>query len=86
MYHISKATLKVANKQYSKVNNDYEMTLHAHSSIVPCDDSRGIPTMSCDFVKIADLENRDKDAIIGERWRERGRKKNMLWTVQCSGA
>ncbi|XP_075887893.1 replication protein A 70 kDa DNA-binding subunit-like isoform X2 [Nelusetta ayraudi] len=64
VYYISKATLKVANKQYSKVNNDYEMTLHAHSSIVPCDDSHDIPTMSCDFVKIADLENRDKDAII----------------------
>lgn len=47
------------------------MTLHAHSSIVPCDDSHDIPTMSCDFVKIADLENRDKDAIIGERWREK---------------
>lgn len=71
MYYISKATLKVANKQYSKVNNDYEMTLHAHSSIVPCDDSHDIPTMSCDFVKIADLENRDKDAIIGERWRDK---------------
>lgn len=71
----------MANKQYSKVNNDYEMTLHAHSSIVPCDDSDGIPTMNCDFVKIADLENRDKDAIIGERWRERKMKKKS-----CHGA
>lgn len=97
VYYISKVTLKVANKQYSKVNNDYEMTLHAHSSIVPCDDGHGIPTMSCDFVKIADLENRDKDAIIGESWRERERKrnKNMSWcsavghnaygmSIQCS--
>lgn len=79
VYYISKATLKVANKQYSKVNNDYEMTLHAHSSIVPCDDSHDIPTMSCDFVKIADLENRDKDAIIGERW---GEKKTGHGAVQ----
>lgn len=66
MYYISKATLKVANKQYSKVKNDYEMTLHAHSSIVPCDDGHGIPSVNCDFVKIAELENRDKDAIIGK--------------------
>uniref|UniRef100_A0A7N9ATC7 Replication protein A subunit n=1 Tax=Mastacembelus armatus TaxID=205130 RepID=A0A7N9ATC7_9TELE len=64
VYYISKATLKVANKQFSTLKNDYEMTLHAHSSVVPCGDSQGIPTMHCDFVPIAELENRDKDAII----------------------
>lgn len=67
MYYISKATLKVANKQYCTLKNDYEMTLHAHSSIVPCDDNQTIPTVHCDFVPIAELENRDKDAIIGKR-------------------
>ncbi|XP_037604597.1 replication protein A 70 kDa DNA-binding subunit-like [Sebastes umbrosus] len=64
VYYITKATLKVANKQYTTLKNDYEMTLHAHSSIVPCDDSQDIPAMHCDFVPIAELENRDKDAII----------------------
>ncbi|XP_029030153.1 replication protein A 70 kDa DNA-binding subunit-like isoform X2 [Betta splendens] len=64
VYYISKATLKVANKQYTTLKNDYEMTLHTHSSIVPCKDSEGVPTVHCDFVPIADLENRDKDAII----------------------
>lgn len=67
MYYISKATLKVANKQFSTLNNDYEMTLHANSSIVPCDDNQDIPVVHCDFVPIAELENRDKDAIIGKR-------------------
>ncbi|XP_047463887.1 replication protein A 70 kDa DNA-binding subunit-like isoform X2 [Mugil cephalus] len=64
VYYISKATLKVANKQYTTLKNDYEMTLHAHSSIVPCDDSLGIPAVHCDFVPIGELENRDKDAIV----------------------
>ncbi|XP_045895427.1 replication protein A 70 kDa DNA-binding subunit-like isoform X6 [Micropterus dolomieu] len=64
VYYISKATLKVANKQYTTLKNDYEMTLHAHSSVVLCDDSVGIPSVHCDFVPIAELENRDKDAII----------------------
>ncbi|XP_051257649.1 replication protein A 70 kDa DNA-binding subunit isoform X2 [Dicentrarchus labrax] len=64
VYYISKATLKVANKQYTTLKNDYEMTLHAHSSIVPCDDSQGVPTLHCDFVPIAELENRDSDTII----------------------
>ncbi|MEQ2166291.1 60S acidic ribosomal protein P1, partial [Goodea atripinnis] len=57
-------TLKVANKQYTTLKNDYEMTLNTHSSIVPCEDSLGIPTVQCDFVPIEELENRDKDAII----------------------
>ncbi|KAM4545166.1 replication protein A 70 kDa DNA-binding subunit-like isoform 2-T2 [Odontesthes bonariensis] len=64
VYYISKATLKVANKQYTTLKNDYEMTLNAYSSIVPCDDSRGVPTVQCDFVPIGELENRDKDDII----------------------
>lgn len=49
------------------------MTLHAHSSIVPCADGHGIPAVQCDFVPIAELENRDKDAIIG--------KQNKIWTA-----
>lgn len=56
----------MANKQYSTLKNDYEMTLHAHSSIVPCEDNQSIPTMNCNFVQIEELENRDKDAIIGK--------------------
>lgn len=64
VYYISKATLKVANKQYTSLKNDYEMSLHANSSIVPCDDTTDIPALHCDFVPIAELENRDKDAII----------------------
>ncbi|XP_078142732.1 replication protein A 70 kDa DNA-binding subunit-like isoform X2 [Centroberyx gerrardi] len=64
VYYISKASLKMANKQYTTLKNEYEITLHANSSIVPCGDSQGVPTMQCDFVPIAELENRDKDAII----------------------
>ncbi|XP_054907626.1 replication protein A 70 kDa DNA-binding subunit-like [Poeciliopsis prolifica] len=64
VYYISKATLKVANKQYSTLKNDYEMTLHAHSSVIPCTDSSDVPVMQCDFVPIGELENRDKDSIV----------------------
>ncbi|XP_056140297.1 replication protein A 70 kDa DNA-binding subunit-like [Lampris incognitus] len=64
VYYISKASLKVANKQYTKLKNDYEMTLHANSSIIACAESWGIPMVQCDFVPIAELENRSKDDII----------------------
>uniref|UniRef100_A0A667XMM4 Replication protein A 70 kDa DNA-binding subunit n=1 Tax=Myripristis murdjan TaxID=586833 RepID=A0A667XMM4_9TELE len=64
VYYISKASLKIANKQYSTLKNDYEMTLHANTSIVPCTDSQDVPTMQFDFVPIGELENRDKDTIV----------------------
>ncbi|XP_037323164.2 replication protein A 70 kDa DNA-binding subunit-like isoform X1 [Pungitius pungitius] len=64
VYFITKATLKVANRQYTTLKNDYEMTLQAHSSIVPCDDTGGIPAVLCDFVPIAELENREKDTVV----------------------
>ncbi|XP_076024942.1 replication protein A 70 kDa DNA-binding subunit-like isoform X2 [Genypterus blacodes] len=64
VYFISMASLKVANKQYTTLNNNYEMTLHANTSIAPCDDNEGVPTLQCDFVPIAQLEKRDKDSIV----------------------
>ncbi|CAN9510899.1 unnamed protein product [Ophioblennius macclurei] len=64
VYYVSKATLKIANKQYTAVKNDYEMTLNGESSIVPCDDDADVPKVQCDFVSIADLESREKDATV----------------------
>ncbi|KAI4815055.1 hypothetical protein KUCAC02_005221 [Chaenocephalus aceratus] len=64
VYYISKGSLKIANKQYTSVKNDYEMTLSGESSIIPCEDDSDVPVLQCDFVSIGDLENREKDAII----------------------
>lgn len=66
VYYLSKASLKIANKQYTSVKNDYEMTLNGESTILPCEESCDVPIMQCDFVSIGDLESRDKDAIVGE--------------------
>uniref|UniRef100_A0A667YIS4 Replication protein A subunit n=1 Tax=Myripristis murdjan TaxID=586833 RepID=A0A667YIS4_9TELE len=64
VFYISKGSLKIANKQYSSLKNDYEMTLNGESTIIPCEDSSDVPMVQCDFVSIADLEARDKDAIV----------------------
>ncbi|XP_027003594.1 replication protein A 70 kDa DNA-binding subunit [Tachysurus fulvidraco] len=64
VYYISKGTLKIANKQFTSLKNDYEMTLNGESTIIPCDDSSDVPMVQCDFVSIADLDARDKDAIV----------------------
>lgn len=64
VFYISKGSLKIANKQYSSLKNDYEMTLNGESTIIPCEDSSDVPMVQCDFVSIGELENRDKDAIV----------------------
>lgn len=64
VYYVSKCSLKIANKQYTSVKNDYEMTLNGESTIIPCEDSCDVPMVQCDFVSIGDLESREKDAII----------------------
>ncbi len=66
VYYISKCSLKIANKQYTSLKNDYEMTLNGESTIIPCEDSCDVPMMQCDFVSISDLENKDKDAVVGK--------------------
>lgn len=42
------------------------MTLNGETSVVPCEESCDVPMVQCDFVSIGDLENRDKDAIVGK--------------------
>ncbi|KAJ7997406.1 hypothetical protein DPEC_G00228650 [Dallia pectoralis] len=67
VYYITRGTLKPAKKQYSNLKNDYEMTLHSETSIIPCLDVHSLPMVHCDFVPISQLEYQDKDAIIGAR-------------------
>jgi len=66
VYYISKGSLKIANKQYCTLKNDYEMTLNGESTVIPCDDtdSSDVPMVQCDFVSISDLENREPDAVV----------------------
>ncbi|XP_051963145.1 replication protein A 70 kDa DNA-binding subunit isoform X2 [Xyrauchen texanus] len=64
VYYISKGTLKIANKQFSSLKNDYEMTLNGETSIIPCEDSHDVPMLQCNFISIADLESREKDTIV----------------------
>lgn len=64
VYYISKGSLKIANKQYSSLKNDYEMTLNGETTIIPCEDAADVPMVQCDFVSIADLESREKDSNV----------------------
>ncbi|XP_053313074.1 replication protein A 70 kDa DNA-binding subunit [Spea bombifrons] len=64
VYYFSKGTLKIANKQYTAVKNDYEMTFNSETSVIPCDDASDVPTVQFEFVPIADLESKNKDTLL----------------------
>lgn len=66
MYYFTKGNLKTANKQFSAVKNDYEITFTNDTSIIPCEDAQHLPSVQFDFVSIGDLENVNKDSIVGE--------------------
>ncbi|CAO3686469.1 unnamed protein product [Umbelopsis ramanniana] len=55
-YYISKARVSMAKKQFSNLNNDYELVFDSNSEVEECNDE-SIPTMSFDFVEIAKLDN-----------------------------
>ena len=59
VYYITQGTLKAANKQYSNLNNDYELTFKDSTEVVPCtdeDETSKIPTVQFDFCKINQLD------------------------------
>ncbi|XP_041707365.1 replication protein A 70 kDa DNA-binding subunit [Coregonus clupeaformis] len=64
VYYISQGKIKIAKKQYMTLKNNYEMTLQRETSIVQCEDDQDLPMVQCDFIPIAQLEHKDKDAII----------------------
>ena len=69
VYYISKVTLRVANKQFKTVANDYEMTLHANLEVEEAvEEGTHIPEFKYNFVKVDELgpyvNSRD---LVGER-------------------
>ncbi|NP_001081585.1 replication protein A 70 kDa DNA-binding subunit [Xenopus laevis] len=64
VYYFSKGTLKIANKQYTSVKNDYEMTFNSETSVIPCDDSADVPMVQFEFVSIGELESKNKDTVL----------------------
>lgn len=85
VYYISKCTLKIANKQYTSVKNDYEMTLNGESTIIPCEDVCDVPLLQCDFVSISDLENKERDSIVGKEVEKDTKKSEQQHFITITG-
>lgn len=65
VYFISRGQVKIANKKFSTLNNQYEMSLNFDSHIELCDDQAvALPMVRYNFTKIADVAARPTNAIV----------------------
>jgi len=66
VYFITRGSIKTANKKFSNLNNDYELTLSGESQIYPChdfDDSQ-MPALKFNFVQLNKVKDIDVDGIV----------------------
>ncbi|KAB0796289.1 hypothetical protein PPYR_10350 [Photinus pyralis] len=65
VYYISKCQLKIANKQFSNLNNDYEMTFTPDTIVQECHDVvDSIPQTRYDFISIDKIAHIEVDTMI----------------------
>ncbi|KAF8673750.1 hypothetical protein HU200_048503 [Digitaria exilis] len=55
VYYVSKGSLRIANKQFKTVHNDYEMTLNENAVVEEAEGETFIPQVQYNFVKIDQL-------------------------------
>jgi replication factor A1 len=64
-YYISApCRVQLAKKQFSNVNNDYELTFEKDTQIEKAEDDSGVPQVTYNFVSLADLQTIEKDQNI----------------------
>ncbi len=56
--------MKFANKKFSNLKNDYEITMDRQAVVQPEDDDSSIPSRHFSFVEIADLPAHNKDETL----------------------
>lgn len=64
VYLFSGGKLKIADKKYNKLKNNYEITFDATSSITSVHDDAGIKIMTYSFAKISSLPNIDAGSTV----------------------
>ncbi|KAG1471769.1 hypothetical protein G6F56_001933 [Rhizopus delemar] len=64
VYYISKAKVTMARKQFSTIDNEYELTLEAGTEIELCGADTSIPQMNFKFIKISDLGSVEASTTI----------------------
>ncbi|XP_045448079.1 replication protein A 70 kDa DNA-binding subunit [Melitaea cinxia] len=65
VYYISRCQLKTANKQFSTLKNDYEMTFTSDTVVAECmEDTSTLPSIKYDFIPISDIADKSPETIV----------------------
>lgn len=65
VYYVSSpCRVSLAKKQFSNVNNDYELTFENGTVVEKAEDMDGVPQVRYNFTTLADLQNIEKDTTI----------------------
>ena len=64
VYYFTKGSLKTANKKFTNLKNDYEMSLNSDTLIELCNEECQLPQLQFNFRKIQDIEQLNKDALV----------------------
>lgn len=65
VYYFSKGSLKAANKKFTSIKNEYEIQFDNNAIIEQCEDGSDILPPAISYVPIKDIQNCQKDDIIG---------------------
>lgn len=67
MYLVAKAQLKTANKRFSTLNNDYEISLSHETQIIPLhEEDTKVPQMKFNFTPLEEIEKMEPNTLVGE--------------------
>ncbi|OJD36993.1 replication factor-a protein [Diplodia corticola] len=64
VYYISNCKVQLAKRQFSNVNNDYELTFNNDSIVEPADDPDSVPQPRYNFTSIGDLQEVEPNTAI----------------------
>ncbi|KAH0565886.1 hypothetical protein GP486_000716 [Trichoglossum hirsutum] len=65
VYYISSpCRVQLAKRQFSNVNNDYELTFERDTIVERAEDQENVPQIRFNFTSIGDLQNIEKDGLI----------------------
>lgn len=66
VYFITRGVIKTANKKFSNLNNDYELTLSGESQIFPCHefDESQMPALKFNFTQLSKVKDVEVDGIV----------------------
>lgn len=66
VYYISRANLNLANKRFSTLKNDYEMTFTSDTVVQKCNDDKEIPQIHYNFTPILQIGNMQPESVVGK--------------------